>query len=360
MAAPPADPGLRDLAREIEATAREAFASYCPLYEALARSVAAEPELLQLASRVRPGQAPALVLLDTVHYLLLRGERHPLSAFYLSLTDTPSPPEEAPPAFADFCRGHREELERLLPTRLVQTNEVRRCALLLPALGLAAREAGAAPLALVALGASAGLNLLFDRCGYDYGGGRRCGDPAALLQLPCQVRGPRSPPLPKTMPAVAARVGIDLNPLDLRNRDRLLWLLGQIWPNEGYRARAERVLTASEAQRRTPPRLVTGDVLEVLPDVAAGVSQDQSLCLLHSYTVYELPPEARARLDVVVARCAASRPLACVGLQWDSHHLSWLDLAFYGPGGQSQTWRLARCQTHGEWIEWLGGPPPGP
>jgi hypothetical protein len=44
----------------------------------------------------------------------------------------------------------------------VQQNEVRRCTLLLPAFALAAGTVRS-PLALVEVGASAGLNLLFDR-----------------------------------------------------------------------------------------------------------------------------------------------------------------------------------------------------
>lgn len=351
MAPPPAGHSLEQVAREIERTAREAFAGYCPLYEHLAHAVAGDRELLTLASRARPGQAPALILLDTVHYLLLRGTSHALAGFYVSLTAQPAPPQDAPGVFADFCRQHREELERFLPTRLVQTNEVRRCALLLPAFYLAADRAGGMPLAVVALGASAGLNLLFDRYGYNYDG-RRCGDPNSALQLSCEVRGRLRPPLPAAMPAVAGRVGMDLNPLDLRDRDNLTWLLGQIWPNDAYRPRAERVRLAAALQLREPPRLIAGDVVEILPGVVGEIPRDRQVCLLHSFTVYEMPPDVRARLDRVIAGCAADRLLASVGLEWDSHHQSWLDLAWYRSGSK-EVERLARGQAHGEWIEWL-------
>ncbi len=356
MAPSPTDRSQEQLAREIDNTAREAFTSYCPLYEHMARSMARDPELLTLAARVRPGQAAALIVLDTVHYLLLRGEKHPLGRFYISLTEHPAVPEDAPSAFADFCRQYRAELERLLPTRLVQTNEVRRCALLLPALTLAAREGGGAPLALVALGASAGLNLLIDKYGYDYGEGRRCGEPGSPLQLACELRGGLSPPLPAEMPRVAGRVGVDLNPLDLRDNDNLTWLLGQIWPNDAYRERAERLRLAAEFQRREPPRLIAGDIMQTLPEIVAGAPPEQQLCLLHSFTVYELPAEVRRQLSAVIIGCAAKRPLASVGLEWDSHHRSWLDVAWYRPGRPMEARRLAQCQAHGQWMEWLLAP----
>ena len=47
----------------------------------------------------------------------------------------------------------------------------------------------ARPLALIEVGASAGLNLLFDRYGYDYGAGRSAGDPSAPVRFTCALRG---------------------------------------------------------------------------------------------------------------------------------------------------------------------------
>jgi hypothetical protein len=347
------DSALRPLSGVFEDAARHVFASYCPLYEHLASFVAGQNELLELAAHTRPGQAPALVLFDTIHYLLLREPVHPLARYYVSLTDRPAAPEDAPPVFADFCRQHREELRRLLPTRLVQTNEVRRCALLLPAFVLAAQTAGGMPLAVIAMGASAGLNLQFDRYGYDYGDGLRCGDSSSPLQLSCSLRGRLRPPLPATMPKVGNRVGIDLNPLDVRDRDSLLWLLGQIWPNETYRSRAERLRLAASLEAASPPRLIAGDVVRALPEVVAGVPADQTVCLLHSYTVYEMPQDVRRKLDAAIARCAATRRVLRVSLEWDSHHVSWLELASHRPNGHTDVQRLAQCQVHGEWMQWL-------
>ena len=61
-------------------------------------------------------------------------------------------------------------LVRFVRERTVQTNEVQRCWALLPIFLTVARTV-ARPLALVELGASAGLNLLWDRYAYSYAAG---------------------------------------------------------------------------------------------------------------------------------------------------------------------------------------------
>jgi hypothetical protein len=341
------------LAQTVRATARSAFATYCPLYEALADAIADHRELLEIAATARPGQAPALLMLDTVHFLLLSDPRHPLAEFYVSLTPRPRPPAEAAPSFLDFCRANRKSLATLLPTRLVQTNEVRRCALLLPALGIVAAQAGPTPPALLVLGASAGLNMAFDRYAYAYSDGRQLGDAGSGLLLSCTLRGDRKPPLPEHLPAFQPRVGIDLNPLDVGNPDDVRWLLAQIWPNDGYAERAQRVRRAAELTRQTEHRILRGDITELLPQVVDPLPPGQSVCVLHSFTVYELPAPAKAKLKAVLAALGSKRPLFDVGLEWDSHKECWLDLAAHQPGRPVRADRLAHCQVHGEWLEWL-------
>src|SRR5262249_42521072 len=102
--------------------------------------------------------------------------------------------------------GSAPVLARLMMRRRTQTNEPARCAVLLPALAQLPE-----PLALIEIGASAGLVLLFDRYCYDYAGYRIAGrDPDGPV-LRCQPRGPV--PLPARIPRIAWRAGLDLDPL---------------------------------------------------------------------------------------------------------------------------------------------------
>ena len=97
----------------------------------------------------------------------------------------------------------------VIQARRTQTNEPARCACLLPALAQLTP-----PLALLEVGASAGLTLLPDRYSYDYPGHPLIAgtDPRAPV-LRCRTRGPV--PLPRQVPEVRWRAGLDLNPLDV-------------------------------------------------------------------------------------------------------------------------------------------------
>ena len=109
--------------------------------------------------------------------------------------------------------------------RRTQTNEPARCALMLPLLAALPQ-----PLALLEVGASAGLCLLPDRYGYDYAGHRARGRPAALR---CTPEGDL--PLPDALPEVVWRAGLDLDPIDIDDADAMRWLELLIWPGEEHR-----------------------------------------------------------------------------------------------------------------------------
>ena len=186
---------LEALAQRFVRFADQECGAYAPLYDRLARGIAADPELLTIAARARSGQQVPLLLLAAVHSLLLGGVNHALGAFYPSITrHTAIPPGDPLPAFRAFCLDHRDVLLELVSTRLVQTNEPRRCTMLLPAFATVARLAAGRPLALIEVGASAGLHLLFDHYGYNYGSGRSAGAPDAPHRHagPLPTRGART------------------------------------------------------------------------------------------------------------------------------------------------------------------------
>ncbi|HEU5199384.1 MAG TPA: DUF2332 domain-containing protein, partial [Ktedonobacterales bacterium] len=243
---------LDTLARRFERFAeREAEGFFSPLYARLCRSIAADPEILALAAAAQPGQPTPNLLLAAVQYLLLKGVEHQLASFYPGIAAAPDEANDPYPAFRAFCLEHAEAIRPLLATRRVQTNEVGRCACLLPAFGLVARLAQAEPLALVEIGASAGLNLLWDHYSYDYGDGNHYGAADSPMRLPCALRGPKTPSFPSTLPAIAFRIGLDLNPIDIANTDEMLWLRALIWPE--HHERVTRLQQAVEIARQDPP-----------------------------------------------------------------------------------------------------------
>ena len=99
---------------------------------------------------------------------------------------------DAPPglvALRALIRQHEAELTEVMLTRRTQTNEPARCATLLPALAALPE-----PLALIEVGASAGLTLLFDRYSYDYDGHLIDGRDPDAPTLHCAVPVPRRCP----------------------------------------------------------------------------------------------------------------------------------------------------------------------
>lgn len=179
--------------------------------------------------------------------------------------------------------------------RATQTNEVGRCATLLPVLaGLPG------PLALLEVGASAGLCLYPDRYSYRFGDGTDLdpvGGPSPVV-LDCDVYG--GPPLPDALPEVVWRGGIDLNPLDVRDDDAVRWLRTLVWPEHEDRRR--RLAAAVDLAREDPPTLVRGDLLTALPGLVEQVPPEATLVVFHSAVLAYLSAEDRARfVDTVTA-----------------------------------------------------------
>jgi len=191
--------------------------------------------------------ALALRLCGGLHALVRSGAVPGLASFYPpnKLPDAPTLAAALRPVLG---RGDLPQWLDLPP----QTNEVGRSAVLMAGLLVAAHALGR-PLHLLELGASAGLNLILDRYGYDLGG-LRCGDAASPLQLRPAWRG-SAPPAADVR--IAARRGVDLAPPDDPRR-----LLAYVWPDQSERlANAEAAIRLLE---REPPPIDRGDAADWL------------------------------------------------------------------------------------------------
>jgi len=327
------------------------FASMCegrsPLYAALSARIAEDPEVLALASGYQPGQPPVNLLFGAVQHLLLGGARHPLAAFYPSVGGR-EPPEGAYPAFVDFCGAHRAEVVERVQTRRVQTNEVGRSGTLLPAFGIAA--ANGRPLHLIEVGASLGLNLLFDRYRYEYSDGRTLGPESAPI-VRTEVRGETPLPLPERLPDVSGRVGIDIAPVDPADDDAVRWIEALIWPDQVHRHVLFR--SALTLARRDPPRVVAGEGMALLPDLLEEVSSEATPCVFHTHAIYQMDEAWRGRFGDLLADLGRRRGLARVSIEWlgdqpgPQVHLTRCS------GGTRETVHLATCGDHGEWVRWI-------
>lgn len=179
----------------------------------------------------------------------------------------------------------------LILSRATQTNEAGRLATLAPAFSLVAAEVEA-PLALLEVGASAGLCLYPDRYDYDWAPlGRLTGSGGAVLS--CTVRGPM--PVPAAALRVAWRGGIDLHPLDVQDDEAMQWLRTLVWPE--HEARRERLDAAIRIARREPPSLTRGDLLESLEAEVERARPFGPVLVFHSAVVAYLRPAERADFE---------------------------------------------------------------
>ena len=178
-------------------------------------------------------------------------------------------------------------IESTILARATQTNEAGRCATLVPFLAMLPQ-----PLAVIEVGASAGLCLLPDRYSYRYDDAPQLDpvDGPADVVLACALGpGIRAP---DRLPEVVWRAGIDLAPVDVGDEDACSWLEALVWPE--HDERRTRLRAALGIARRDPPRIIAGDLVSALPDLAAAAPRDATLVVVHSAVLAYLDTGSRA------------------------------------------------------------------
>ena len=232
--------------------------------------------------------------------------------------------------------------------RAPQTNEVRRAAAIIPAAHwIAARHP--LPIRVSELGASGGLNLMWDRFAIETDAGRLGpADPALTL----------TPAWSGTMPdaariEVAGRAGVDLSPLDVRDADDRLRLLSYLWPDQPHRAELTRAAIAA-----FDAGLDSGDAVDWLKTRLDTAHEGQLHLVYHTIAWQYFPPDrqekGRALMEAAGARATPDRPLGWLSLEHDGDSASkdgaCLSVRLW-PGDETVT--LARADFHGRWVRWL-------
>jgi len=250
--------------------ARDEAPGRSALYAAWAAGVAADEEVCRILARLDPPhRQPPLVF--AVTRLLGSGEG-------------------AYREWARFVRAHADRVVAECAARSVQTNEPGRCAPLLYAL-----QHIPGPIALLEVGASAGLCLYPDRYAYRFHSGATT---AALGRSPvvieAELRG--DTPAPRALPEIVWRAGIDPRPRDAADQADRRWMTGLVWPGET--GRAERIAAALDVAAADPPLLVAGDASApgALAALAARAPAGATLVVTTPGVLPHLPRADRERL----------------------------------------------------------------
>jgi len=316
--------------------------SASPLYAYLSDHIAEAPAVADVILQVPAHQPVPNLVLSAVHERLLAGVVHPLREWYPTLGGTRSMDAALIPAFNEFVALERDSLIALVRSRTVQTNEVRRCALWLPALVWLGRQVG--PFEIFEMGASAGLNLLWQHYGYRYGD-RRAGAANATLQLECELRGkwPELDPLPE----ITAASGGDLFPVPLDDAQAVRWLKALVWPDQVDRL--QRLEQALEIARLHPPQVTAMSGVRGIQRLSQG-----PLCILNSFVLNQFSETQRADWEQDLRRLSEKTPVWNLGIEWIGTPTAELTASRYERGKQISTHLLARVDHHGRWLEWVG------
>lgn len=324
-------------------------AGYERLYEVICLGIADDAEIHDILTVTLPGQPYPNMIFAAVQSLLLQGAEGEIRNYYASVVDDVLPPDEAFPHFRTFLLENRERVQEILSTRRVQTNEVGRCAYLYPLFSEIAQRAGR-PLALVEIGTSAGLNLNWDLYRYRYGENLSVGPHDSPVVVESEFRGDPPSYLPDLPPAIASKIGVDLNPLDVTRDDDAFWLRSLVWP--GHKHRVERLAAAIEVARRHPPVVVEGNGVDMVPELIAALPADVLPVLFHTHALYQFP-EHRTQLTEILAAESHGREICDLGVERRNRPFVNADVQFWNDGSAAYS-DVLDCQPHGKWIAWRG------
>jgi len=325
-----------------------------PLYAELCRRLAVDAEtggpawaLLADHADASLGAAYPLRLLGGAHRLALAGDANTL-ARHLPSTGGDGDTDGAWAALHELIVAPPLPVLDAL-TRPPQTNEVARSASLIGGFLVVAQELRR-PLRVLEIGASAGLNLRFDRYRYEQGDAGY-GPPASPVRF-AGLWEDGQPPFDAPL-EVSQRRGCDLDPVDATTLDGRLTLLSYVWPDQ--RERLERMAAALDLATGVPAPVDRADatewLVEHLRDLAEGVATVVFHSVMWQYLTDATRDAVRQLIENAGARTTTDAPLAWLRLEpLDSLKFPELRLTVW-PGGQE--WLLANCSFHLGPVEWL-------
>jgi hypothetical protein len=323
-----------------------------PLYQTLLNNAARDVEqggpawsVLEGHERDPPGSVLALRLMGAVHRLVLEGRAPALARLYPSAGGRLDL-EGTWRVFRETLSEHLEALRELVE-RPVQTNEAGRSAALVGGFLLVAGETGL-PLHLLEVGASAGLNLRWDRYYYSAGeegwGDRRSSvrfvDPFIQGRPPLHVRA-----------SVSEREGCDSHPLDHSLAPDRLTLASYVWADQSKRLALLRA--ALEVAGRTPATVEQADAADWVESRLSEPRSGSATVVFHSIVTQYLDGQERERMLAAIAAAGRSArpraPLAWLRMERGSDEAD-VHLTVW-PGGAERL--IARAGYHGPPVRWL-------
>lgn len=233
--------------------------------------------------------------------------------------------------------------------RAPQTNEVGRSAALLGGFLTIATETKL-PLRLLEIGASAGLNLSWDRYRVTTPS-FVWGTPESGVDLPCDWTG-AAPPLNAGV-NVIERTGCDLAPIDLASTEDRRRMESYIWADQVDRL--DRMRAAVATARRLGVLVDRADARDWLARKLAIPAPGAATVIFHSIMWQYLLPDTATAIDRAIRaageRATSDAPIAWLAMEPPGRDPGMPELALtLWPGGERRA--LAHAHFHGAWVKW--------
>ena len=309
------------LRRAVDFFARTQCAGVSPFYEQVCRYLVTDDAMLELLLAAPLEQRRPSLFFGALNHLVTLHRDDPLAGYFPNLGGAVASDAVLGRELTRFVHQHGDHFRQLLGTRTTQTNDVRRSYVLGTGLSAAAQHMPA-PLDVVELGASAGLNLLYDRYRHTVND-ETVFSPARAET--CEIRilgkggkgepgdsgpaenadGPGNHP----WPIARTRTGVDLQPVDIRESEDRAWLRSFVWPEMTEELRT---LDAAIAVARAdgPPPVLKADALAYLGRLAESPHDGSSLVVFTCSLLTYLTAARSRRILRHLQAVARTRPVA--------------------------------------------------
>ena len=345
------DEMLRALLQQAESCRSLGSAMYSSLFTDLAADYAdgGRTYALLAGRSLRPvHDAVPLRLAGAIHRVVLQGKDDRLARHYPSVGGKPA--EDFTADFIGYMRDHLEDIENGLATQ-VQTNEVGRSVAHL-VLSHWITTLGVEEFNLLEIGASAGLNLNFDRF-YGCFGQLRMGDPSSSLRFMGDWFS-NAPDVPRIGATAISKRGCDISPIDVTQPGDESRLLSFVWPDQ--RLRLERLRSAIVIAKTHRPLVDQASADEWITQQLARTNGHATL-IFHSIVWQYLGTQTQNKLKQAIYNAGKTATT--------THPIVWARMepagavadiqvdVFDGSGAEPRHFRLAEIGYHGQNMNWL-------
>lgn len=295
----------RNERQQFKIFAKEECEKSSPLYEYLSYKIAEDDDLITLASNIPLGQPVPNLFFASIQYLLM-STQHPLKDYYASFSTEPKCLELSFPYFKQFVLSNEKALLQLFHSKLVQTNEVRRCAYLYPMM-TEIYATHQKPLALIEIGASAGLQLAMDFYNYEYNGKDFIKNSDCDVMIQSENIGIPLPYSIYTKPNIQKRIGLDLNPINVNDPEQLKWLQALIWPE--HENRSQLLLTSAKVVNKLNIELIKGDAMANIETICQSIDPTSQIVIYHTHVANQIPKQVKLEFIETLKKISLQRPL---------------------------------------------------